>query len=210
MQLDNTFFAVTEGDICAFSLAFHIPIRFISGINILAVLIKKHTSVGKNSFQSCIIKIGGPPITIEKSVMQSCRCDFHRRMRSIDISHGKCPCKGTADDRKASAENISPIGTGAFKSLTGNQFYLLQRYRSAINFQNIGTGQVHILSIFAEGIEQFSVSDRNIRRIADGKQLLCDGTADGLAIQINGKFAGLRKDTVFRLVKSYIAEQFQR
>ena len=117
--LDNAFFTVNKGDIYVFSLSLNLPIRFVFNINILAVLIKKHTSVGKNSFQPRIIEVGGTQITVDNSVMQSCRCDFYRRMRSPNITHGERTCKGTVDYRKVSAENISRIGTGAFKSVTG-------------------------------------------------------------------------------------------
>ena len=117
--LDNAFFTVNKGDIYVFSLSVNPPICFIFDINILAVLIKKHTSVGKNSFQPCIIEVGGTEITVDNSVMQRCRCDFYRRMRSPHVTHGERTCKGTVDYRKASAENISCIGTGAFKSVTG-------------------------------------------------------------------------------------------
>ena len=63
--------------------------------------------------------------------------------------------------------------------------------------------------ILVECIDQFSVSDCDICCAADGKQLICNFTADGFAVEIKGKFAGLRNNTVFRLVKSYIAEQSQ-
>ena len=137
--LDNAFFTVNKGDIYVFSLSRNLPIRFVFNINILAVLIKKHTSVGKNSFQPRIIEVGGTHITVDNSVMQRCRCDFYRRMRSPYVTHGERPCKGTVDYRKASAENISRIGTGTFKSVTGNQFHPIQCYRSAVNFQSAGT-----------------------------------------------------------------------
>ena len=118
--LDNAFFTVNKGDIYVFSLSFNLPICFIFDINIFAVLIKEHTSVGKNGFQPRIIKVSGTQITVDNSVMQSCRRDFYRRMRSPYVTHGERTCKGTVDYRKASAENISRIGTGAFKSVTGN------------------------------------------------------------------------------------------
>ena len=117
--LDNAFFTVNKGDIYVFSLSLNLPIRFVFNINILAVLIKKHTSVGKHSFQPRIIEVGGTQITVDNSVMQRCRCDFYRRMRSPYITLGEHACKGTVDYRKVSAENISRIGTGAFKSVTG-------------------------------------------------------------------------------------------
>ena len=119
VRLDNAFFTVNKGDIYVFSLSLNLPIRFVFNINILAVLIKKHTSVGKNSFQPRIIEVGGTQITVDNSVMQSCRCDFYRRMRSPNVTHGERTCKGSVDYRKVSAENISRIGTGAFKSETG-------------------------------------------------------------------------------------------
>ena len=118
--LDNAFFTVNKGDIYVFSLSLNLPIRFVFNINILAVLIKKHTSVGKNSFQPRIIEVGGTQITVDNSVMQRCRCDFYRRMRSPNVTHGERTCKGSVDYRKVSAENISRIGTGAFKSMTGS------------------------------------------------------------------------------------------
>ena len=208
--LDNAFFTVNKGDIYVFSLSHNLPIRFVFNINILAVLIKKHTSVGKNSFQPRIIEVGGTHITVDNSVMQRCRCDFYRRMRSPYVTHVERTCKGTVDYRKASAENTSRIGTGAFKSVTGNQFHPIQCYRSAVNFQSAGTCLVYIRLILVECIDQFSVSNGYIRRAADGKQPICNFTADGFAVEIKGKFAGLRNDTVFRLVKSDIAEQFQR
>ena len=120
MRLDNAFFTVAKGDIRVFSLSLNLPIRFVFNINILAVLIKKHTSVGKNSFQPRIIEVGGTQITVDNSVMQRCRCDFYRRMRSPNVTHGERTCKGSVDYRKVSAENISRIGTGAFKSMTGS------------------------------------------------------------------------------------------
>ena len=208
--LDNAFFTVNKGDIYVFSLSLNLPIRFVFNINILAVLIKKHTSVGKKRFQPRIIEVGGTHITVDNSVMQRCRCDFYRRMRSPHVTHGERTCKGTVDYRKASAENISRIGTGAFKSVTGNQFHPIQCYRSTVNFQSAGTCLVYIRLILVECIDQFSVSDCDICCAADGKQLMCNFTADGFSAEIKGKFAGLRNDTVFRLVKSDIAEQFQR
>ena len=119
VRLDNAFFTVAKGDIRVFSLSVNPPICFIFDINILSVLIKKHTSVGKKRFQPCIIEVGGTQITVDNSVMQSCRCDFYRRMRSPYITHGERTCKGTVDYRKVSAENRSRIGTGTFKSVTG-------------------------------------------------------------------------------------------
>ena len=208
--LDNAFFTVNKGDIYVFSLSLNLPIRFVFNINILAVLIKKHTSVGKKRFQPRIIEVGGTHITVDNSVMQRCRCDFYRRMRSPHVTHDERTCKGTVDYRKASAENISCIGTGAFKSVTGNQFHPIQCYRSAVNFQSAGICLVYIRLILVECIDQFSVSDCDICCAADGKELICNFTADGFAVEIKGKFAGLRNDTVFRLVKSDITEQFQR
>ena len=142
--------------------------------------------------------------------MQSCRCDFYRRMHSKHISHAELSCKGPVYHHKASAENISRTGTGAFKSETGNQLHAIQCYRSTVNHQSVGTCQIYIRTVYVEGIDQFSVSDSDICRTADGKQLICNFTADGFAVEIKGKFAGLRNDTVFRLVKSDISEQFQR
>ena len=137
--LDNAFFTVNKGDIYVFSLSRNLPIRFVFNINILAVLIKKHTSVGKNSFQPRIIEVGGTHITVDNSVMQRCRCDFYRRMRSPHVTHGERPCKGTVDYRKVSAENRSRIGTGTLIYLTGNQFYLIKSDLSAVNSQSVGT-----------------------------------------------------------------------
>ena len=139
VRLDNAFFTVAKGDIRVFSLSVNPPICFIFDINILSVLIKEHTSVGKKRFQPCIINGGDTCTIIVNSVMQSCRCDFYRRMHSKHISHAELSCKGPVYHRKASAENISRIGTGTFKSVTGNQFHPIQCYRSAVNFQSAGT-----------------------------------------------------------------------
>ena len=120
VRLDNAFFTVAKGDIRVFSLSVNPPICFIFDINILSVLIKKHTSVGKKRFQPCIINGGDTCTIIVNSVMQRCRCDFYRRMHSKHISHAELSCKGSVYHRKASAENISRTGTGAFKSMTGS------------------------------------------------------------------------------------------
>ena len=118
--LDNAFFTVNKGDRYVFSLSHNLPIRFVFNINILSVLIKEHTSVGKKRFQPCIINGGDTCTIIVNSVMQRCRCDFYRRMHSKHISHAELSCKGPVYHRKASAENISRTGTGAFKSMTGS------------------------------------------------------------------------------------------
>ena len=218
VRLDNAFFTVAKGDIRVFSLSVNPPICFIFDINILSVLIKEHTSVDENSLHRRIItyliirsiRVALVDVGVGNSVIHRGLRDLQDRLcrRGLTL-HGELAVEGAAEHRKAAVQQEGRMGMAPLVAPSAGQLHLLQRHRTAVNFQGVGGVKLDFPRVIAERIGQCAVLDGDIRRALHGEQLVGDRAADGLAAEIQGKLAGPGNDTVFRLAQGHIAQQSQ-
>ena len=194
------------------------PEVFIRDVNIPAVFFKQHAAVGENSLHRRIItyliirsiRVALVDVGVGNSVIQRGLRDLQDRLcrRGLTL-HGELAVEGAAEHRKAAVQQEGRMGMAPLVAPSAGQLHLLQRHRTAVNFQGVGGVKLDFPKVIAERIGQRTVLDGDIRRALHGEQLVGDRAADGLAAEIQGKLAGPGNDTVFRLAQGHIAQQSQ-
>ena len=212
VRLDNAFFTVAKGDIRVFSLSVNPPICFIFDINILSVLIKKHTSVGKKLAKSVIV-LHFAHNCEDQTVAQVCRNDFYRQRRIVThFVYRKRAEKDAVFDRKIAGIQFKSIALNfacTFYLIRSVKRHAVKRQRAFLYINGIAGGREQLSAAFCViGIEQNAVFNNDIRRAADNKHLLVGKAFKRKAAEIERELSMVEYETVSPVVvKFHIAEQ---
>ena len=200
-----------------FLAAFGSPVAVICNINVLAFFVKQHTAICPKCPDGIVVLIFAH-VGIGQAIMECSRSNLRHRVYTLALFVN---CKRT-DERTVLDRQCTVIldkcmglqlsgGHCAVLSPCTPKRHTVKRHRAALHNNSVGGTGEHLSAagFNAESIMQNTVLNDNIRRTSDGKHLICNLTADGLAVQIKGEFAVLGNNAVFHRVKSYIAQQFQ-